>query len=180
MEDIPEGEQVLTGTFSLNGHPNIVLFDFGATHDFISKACTKRCQLVIQHIYTPDMILTPGGKIFTKKLVVHTPLNLAGKVYKTSFIVLYGQGIDVILDMSWMKAHKALLDIIALMVHLDSPVHGVAILQLAPSPVMTSALHHIATLSVEDIPVAREFPDVFLDDLSGMLPDRDVEFTIEL
>jgi hypothetical protein len=33
MEDFPEGEQVLTGTFSLNGYPAVVLFDLGATHD---------------------------------------------------------------------------------------------------------------------------------------------------
>jgi hypothetical protein len=41
MEEIPEGEQVLTCMFSLNGHPTIVLFDSGATHDFISKTCTQ-------------------------------------------------------------------------------------------------------------------------------------------
>jgi hypothetical protein len=40
MEDIPEGEQILMGTFSLNRHPTTVLFDSGASHDFISKACT--------------------------------------------------------------------------------------------------------------------------------------------
>jgi hypothetical protein len=40
MEDIPEGELVLTGTFSINGHPAIILFDSGASNDFISKACT--------------------------------------------------------------------------------------------------------------------------------------------
>jgi hypothetical protein len=39
MEDIPEGEQVLVGMFSLNGYPALILLDFGATHDFISKAC---------------------------------------------------------------------------------------------------------------------------------------------
>jgi hypothetical protein len=53
MEDIPEGEQVLAGTFSLNGYPAVVLFDFGATHDFITKACAQRCQLSIHHIDTP-------------------------------------------------------------------------------------------------------------------------------
>jgi hypothetical protein len=53
IEDIPEGEQVLTGTFSLNGYPAVVLFDSGATHDFITKACTQRCQLSIHHIDTP-------------------------------------------------------------------------------------------------------------------------------
>jgi hypothetical protein len=40
MEDILEGEQVLTGMFSRNGYPAVVLFDLGATHDFITKACT--------------------------------------------------------------------------------------------------------------------------------------------
>jgi hypothetical protein len=40
MEDIPKGKQVLTGTFSLNGHSVVILFDFGATHDFVSKTCT--------------------------------------------------------------------------------------------------------------------------------------------
>jgi hypothetical protein len=53
MEDIPEGEQVLTGTFSLNGYHAVVLFDSAATHDFITKACTQRCQLSIHQIDTP-------------------------------------------------------------------------------------------------------------------------------
>jgi hypothetical protein len=42
MEDIPEGEQVLAGIFSLNEYPTIILFDSGATHDFISKACFQK------------------------------------------------------------------------------------------------------------------------------------------
>ena len=32
---------------------------------------------------------------------------------------------------------------------------------------------------VADIPVVREFPDVFPDDLPGLPTDRDVEFVIE-
>jgi hypothetical protein len=32
----------------------------------------------------------------------------------------------------------------------------------------------------EDIPVVREFAYVFLDDLLGMPPNRDIEFIIEL
>jgi hypothetical protein len=34
--------------------------------------------------------------------------------------------------------------------------------------------------SIEKIPVVREFPDVFPDDLPGMPPERDIEFKIEL
>ena len=33
---------------------------------------------------------------------------------------------------------------------------------------------------LEDIPIVKEFPDVFPDDISGLPPDREVEFTIDL
>jgi hypothetical protein len=33
---------------------------------------------------------------------------------------------------------------------------------------------------LEDIRVIREYPDVFPEELSGMPPDRDIEFLIEL
>jgi hypothetical protein len=90
MEDIPEGEPVLMGTFSLNGHSVIILFDLGATHDFISNACTQKCKLVIEPISAPYMISTPGGQIITKQVVVNPPLNLNGRIYKTCLIVLDG------------------------------------------------------------------------------------------
>jgi hypothetical protein len=75
MEDILEGEQVLVVTFSLNGYHIIILFDSGATHDFISRACTQKCQLSIRHISTPYMIHTPGVNITTKQLVMVTLVN---------------------------------------------------------------------------------------------------------
>jgi hypothetical protein len=130
MEDILEGEQVLVGMFSLNGYPVVILFDSGATHDFISKACIQKSQLAIQYMSIPYLIKTSSGKISTNQLVKNAPLNLRGKEYKTCLIVLEGQGIDIILGMGWMKAHKALLDTAIQVVHLDSPIHGIPILQL--------------------------------------------------
>jgi hypothetical protein len=180
MEDIPEGEQVLTGMFSLNGSPTVVLFDSGATHDFITKACTQRCQLSIHHIDTPYLISTPGGRVVTKQTVVHAPLNLAGKLYKLSLIVLNGQGLDIILGMCWMRAHKALLDTATQVVQLNSPIYGTHVLQLSSIPTATPSVQHTAAQNLEDIPVACEFLNVFLEDLSGMLLDRGVEFVIEL
>jgi hypothetical protein len=142
MEDIPEGEQVIAGTFSLNGQPMVILFDSGATHDFISKAYTQRHQLVTEHIITPYLIRTPGGNISTKQLVMATPIHLAGRLLKTNQIVLEDQGIDVILEMGWMNRHKAVLDIADRTVHLESPTHDSVVLQL-PSPTSTtSTLHH--------------------------------------
>jgi hypothetical protein len=86
---------------------------------------------------TPYKILTPGGNVITKQLVINAPLNLGGKVYKTHLIVINGQDIDVILGMSWMRDHKLLLDTASHTVQLDSPDHGVVVLQL-PSPSSTT------------------------------------------
>jgi hypothetical protein len=99
MKDIPEGEPVLAGMFSLNCYSVVVLFDSGITHDLINKACTQKCQLMIELISTPYMIHTPGGIIATKQLVMVATLNLASRLCKTNLIVLEGQGIDVILGM---------------------------------------------------------------------------------
>jgi hypothetical protein len=180
MSDVPEGESVMVGTFSLNGHPVVILFDTGATHDFINKACTQRYRLAIEPTNTPYVISTPGGRVITKELVMHTPLNLTGKLFRTSLSVLDGQGIDVILSMSWMKGHKVQLDTVSRTVRLDSPANGVIVLQLPPSAAKHSSVHHTVAQNLEDICVAREFPDVFTNDLPSMPSDRDVEFTIDL
>jgi hypothetical protein len=87
------------------------------------------------------MILTPRGNIITKQLVINTPLNLGGKVYKTHLIVLDGQGIDVILGMNWMRDYKALLDTASRTVQLDSPDPGVVVLQLSSPSSTTPSLH---------------------------------------
>jgi hypothetical protein len=47
----------------------------------------------IEPTNTPYVISTPGGRVITKQLVMYTPLNLAGKLFRTSLIVLDGQGI---------------------------------------------------------------------------------------
>jgi hypothetical protein len=126
------------------------------------------------------MISTPRGNVVTKQVVVNPPLNLKGRVYKTCLIVLDRQGIDVILGMRWIERHMALLDTAARVVHLDSLEHVSVTLQLASTPVPTVLVRHTVAQNLDDIPIAYEFPDVFSEDLLGMPPDRDVEFTIEL
>jgi hypothetical protein len=72
MSDVPEGESILMGTFSLHDHPIVILFNTGATHDFISKACTQRYWLTIEPTNTPYVISTPRGRVITKELVMHS------------------------------------------------------------------------------------------------------------
>ena len=34
--------------------------------------------------------------------------------------------------------------------------------------------------AIDDVPIVREYPEVFPEELPGMPPDRDVEFVIDL
>jgi hypothetical protein len=116
-----------------------------------------------------------ADRIFCK-----APVELAGIVSSTDLIILRGQGIDVILGISWMKQDKAVLDIAGQLIRLDSPVYGKITLQLLAISRIKASLHHVVELKLEDIHVVREFLDIFLDDLHGMPPEREIEFKIEL
>jgi hypothetical protein len=41
-------------------------------------------------------------------------------------------------------------------------------------------LNHLKGVSLEEVAVVREYPDVFSDELPGMPLDTDIEFLIEL
>jgi hypothetical protein len=180
MEEIPTGEEVLSGTFFLNEHPVIILFDSGASHNFTSSTCAKKAKLSLVASGVPYVNSTPGGWVDANQIVQKAPLELSGRIFSTNLIILSGQGLDVILGMSWMKLHKAVLDIAGWLIHLDSPVYGKVTLHLHAISHIKVSLHHMAEMKLEDIHVVWEFPDVFPDDLPRMPPERAIEFKIEL
>jgi predicted aspartyl protease len=57
------GEEVLASTFFLNEHPIIILFDSGASHDFISSTCAERVRITLVVSGAPYVISTPGGRV---------------------------------------------------------------------------------------------------------------------
>jgi hypothetical protein len=83
----PEGEPVMMGTLLVANYPAVILFDSGASHTFISKnfveknciSCTKSREGFIIH--------SPRGRIFTKEVVFHVLVTLAGWEFPTNMIV---------------------------------------------------------------------------------------------
>jgi hypothetical protein len=180
MVEIPMGKEVLASTFFLNERPISILFDSGASHDFITSTCSKKAMLSMVATEAPYVISTPKGWVDANQIVHKAPLKLVRRVFSIDLIILKGQGLDVILGMSWMKLRKAVWDIAGRLIRLNSPVYGKAILCLPTKSWIKAFLHDMVELKLEDIHVILEFLDVFPNDLPGMLPGRAIEFKIEL
>jgi hypothetical protein len=148
MDEIPTGEEVLAGTFILNEHQITTLFDSGASYDFMSSTCAKKAKLSLVASGMPYVISTPGGRVDADQIVRKAPLDSAGRVIETDLIILSGLGIDVILGMSWMKWHKAILDIVAQLVHLNLLVHGKVTLYLPVVSRIKASTHHVVELAL--------------------------------
>ncbi|WVZ83986.1 hypothetical protein U9M48_031072 [Paspalum notatum var. saurae] len=181
LEQIPAGVPVLAGTFMINGHPTVVLFDSGATHTFISKAYAQKHDMKMHKLRENYHITAPGSPIDTSLGVRHLKLEIGAETFIINPVVLPHEGIDIILGMNWMTENNAVLDIGNRTIQLRSRVSGKVIRVHMPD-----MKHMVATVNateldeIKKIPVVCDFPDVFPEELPGLPPDRDVEFRIDL
>jgi hypothetical protein len=90
VEEIPTGEEVLAGTFFLNERPIIILFNFGASHDFMSSSCAKMAKLSLVASGAPYMVSTPEGRVDVDCIAQKVPLELSERVFSTNLIILSG------------------------------------------------------------------------------------------
>ncbi|HET7713630.1 MAG TPA: reverse transcriptase family protein, partial [Patescibacteria group bacterium] len=180
LSTIPDGAPVMAGTFSVRGQPAVVLFDSGASHNFISTRYAAKMGFRPKETRERFMIASSGGRIASDRVVKDVPITLGSTMFLTELICLEDQGIDIILGMEWMKQHGVVLDIAYRGIEINSPSHGTFTLYLPSSIGQQPSSYSMVRVQLEDIPVVCEFPDVFPDDLPGMPPDRNLEFVIEL
>jgi predicted aspartyl protease len=124
MVDIPEGAAVLTGIFSIRGHPIKILFDSGATHSFISEGLVSKLGLRSCHTKESFIVSTAEGRIPSNALTKAVPLQLDSKTFLTNLIHLGLGGLDIILGMNWLTRHQVILDIATRMIEIHSPTSG--------------------------------------------------------
>jgi len=182
IEEIPAGEVVMAGMFLVNQHPVVVLFDSGASYSFISQAFPSKHG---KHVADIDKgkfcISAAGNQISTNQLVMNVHIAIEGRNYSTDLVILPVLAIDVILGMNWMSVHGVLIDTSTRVVMLREPDSKEAFLvQLPRNEDIRHAANAIRPLTVVEIPIDCEFPDVFPEDLPRLPLDRDIEFKIDL
>jgi hypothetical protein len=98
--------------------------------------------------------------------------------FPSNLILLDSKGIDIILGIYWLSKYDGVIQCTRKAVKLTkkdgTSIKFVAMVQSGPD----SKLNQTKATALEDIRVVQDYPDVFLEELPGMPPDRDIEFLI--
>jgi hypothetical protein len=97
-----------------------------------------------------------------------------------NLIILYSKGIDIILAMDWLRKYDGVILCAKRAIRLTKEDDTIVEFNASMQADQPSLLNQVRGTSLEEIRVVQEYPDVFLEDLPGMPPDRDIEFIIDL
>jgi hypothetical protein len=120
------------------------------------------------------------GRLFNKETTFQVPIKLVGHTYPTNMIVLKSQDIDMILGMNWLARHEATIYTRRHTIQLNIMLGESKLMIQLPSLKEVSRRAWGAVIEeLENILVVREFPDLFLEELSSLPPEHNVEFSIQ-
>ncbi|GJX74956.1 putative reverse transcriptase domain-containing protein [Tanacetum coccineum] len=158
VEEARQDLKIMTGTFTLNDHYATTLFDSGADYSFVATT------------FIPLLGIEPSD------------LDIEGHVFDINLILFGSESFDVIIGMDWLSDHKA--EIICHEKVLRIPLLHDKVLRVLgekPEEKMRQLMSAKTKEKIqEEIVVVKDFPEVFPDDLFGLLPIREIEFRIEL
>ena len=107
------------------------------------------------------------------------PLTIGSHVFPSDLIILESQGLDVILGMDWLSMYGGNIDCASKTILLTTP-EGRRIKHVSRHLSIRTQVNSLIGVVQEEVPVVKDFSDVFPEELPGMPPDRDIEFLIEL
>ncbi|GJX28472.1 putative nucleotidyltransferase, ribonuclease H [Tanacetum coccineum] len=200
---------VVNGTFLINNVYISVLFNTGADRSFVSYAFSKYIDIHPITLDTNYSVEFADGKSLTTNTILRgCTLNLQIHLFKMNLLPIELGSFDVIVGMDWMAEHHA--EVVCYEKYIRVLYgNDMLIIQGARSRVKNeSRLEVISSIRtqgyidkacqvflvqmikkeeivasgkrIEDVPVVRDFPEVFPEELPGLPPTRQVEFHIRL
>jgi hypothetical protein len=170
------------GMFLVNSIPASVLFDSGASHSFITESFVEKHNIPKYPLKKMLHISSPGGDMKATHSCLHVNIKIQGIDFSVNPVVLRSNGIDVILGCNWLKSCDGVIQCANGTIMLTSP-QGERIqvnMDKSTDAKRKTVINHLKEKPLENIKVVCEYPDVFPEELPGMPPDRDIEFSIEL
>ncbi|XP_074337001.1 uncharacterized protein LOC141674179 [Apium graveolens] len=193
----------VSGTLLIGRRDAYVLFDTGSTHSVVSLSFVHHLGVAPSLLYPHMSISTPmGNSVVISDVYRECPIAVGDRSCKVNLLPMEMHDFDIILGMDWLSEHRATIDCQGKRVifgDADKPEFVYQGSQPKGDVKLISALKASKLLSkgcdgylafvkdtskdeprIEDYPVMREYEDVFPDELPGLPPHREVEFTIEL
>jgi hypothetical protein len=97
------------GTFLINSVPAIILFDFGASHSFITDQFVAKHGMPMSPMKTPLLISSLGGDMKARHLCPQVNLKIMGVDFPSNLVILKSWGIDVILGMDSLRKYDEVI-----------------------------------------------------------------------
>jgi hypothetical protein len=204
-----EDPNVVTGTFLLNNRYSSILFDTGADRSFFSTAFNPLLNIAptaLDNVY--DVELANGNIERVDTIIRGCILNLLNHPFNIDLMPVELGSFDVIIGMDWLSKYRAAIICDEKIVRLPYGDEVLIVEGDRRDRRSTSRLNIISCTKVqkyiekgchlflaqvnkeeekepegkrlEDVPIVRDFPEVFPEELPGLPPTRKVEFQIDL
>ena len=193
-KEVKKSKDLVQGACEVNFKVLIVLYDSGVSHSFISRNCMSALQFPISELPYDLLVSTPTNEsIKTSQVCMNVFLRIEGKTFVANLIYLPVSRLDIILSMNWLSANRVMLNCFDKTIVFSSILSPelVTPVNLYLSSVVidyygmkNQGYIHLSTDVTEvdqklnDIPVVREYPNVFLKDIPAFPLEREIEFII--
>ncbi|GKE37389.1 putative reverse transcriptase domain-containing protein, partial [Tanacetum coccineum] len=201
---------IVTGTFLLNNHYASVLFDSGADRSFVSTTFSTLLDMIPDTLDVSYAVeLADGRPSETNTILRGCTLGLLGHPFNIDLMPVEVGSFDVIIGMDWLANHHAVIvcdkkiaripyGYEVLIVQGDRSGKGkkskLSIISCTKTQkyIKKGCLIFLTRITkretedksekkrLEDVPIVRNFPEVFPEDLPRLPPMRQVEFQIDL
>ncbi|GJR00728.1 putative reverse transcriptase domain-containing protein [Tanacetum coccineum] len=197
-----QGPNVVTGTFLLNNRYATVLFDSGSDKSFVNTSFSHLIDINPVTLDTSYEVELADGRVASTNTILRgCTLNLLNHLFKIDLMPIELGTFDVVIGMDWLVDQDAVIVCGKKVVHIpvknktlvvegDRGTSRLKIISCIKASKYIERGHQLFVAHVtekepkekrlEDVPVIRDFPEVFPDDLPGLPPPRQVEFKIEL
>nr|GEW24134.1 putative reverse transcriptase domain-containing protein [Tanacetum cinerariifolium] len=174
---------VVTGTFLLNNCYASMLFDSGVDRSFVSSTFSASLNVAPSTLDTSYAIKLADERILETNIVLRGyTLGLLGHPFDIDLMPVKLDSFDVIIGMDWLAKYYPLIVCDEKVVRIPYADEVLIIRGDDCDSRITSkkAKDKSKENRLEDVPIVREFPQVFPEDLPGLPHARQVEFQIDL
>ncbi|GJZ29787.1 putative reverse transcriptase domain-containing protein [Tanacetum coccineum] len=166
----------VTGMFLLNNHYASVLFDSGADRSFVSTTFSTLLDIILDTLNVSYAVELADRRISeTNTLLRGCTLGLLSHPFNIDLMLVELGSFNVNIGMDWLANHHAVIVCDEKIMRIPYG-NEVLIVQVMRKETKDKSEEK----RLEDVPTVRDFPKVFLKDLPGLPPTRQLEFQIDL